>query len=82
LAASVGTDSSGRYRITVLDKFRGLEVTVNARAIGFVHQSRTIRLVTRHDHHRLRACRGRQQAQEVIVHRRVDATELKKLGFT
>ena len=46
VAASVGTDSNGRYRIVILDKFRGLEVTVNVRAIGFAPQTRTIRLVS------------------------------------
>jgi len=82
LAASVGTDSSGRYRITVLDKFRGLEVTVNARAIGFAQQSRTIRLVTDTITIDFALAVDVNKLQEVIVTGVSDATELKKLGFS
>ena len=82
LAASVGTDSSGRYRITVLDKFRGLEVTVNARAIGFMQQSRTIRLVTDTITVDFTLAVDVNKLQEVIVTGVSDATEVKKLGFS
>src|SRR5688572_16053125 len=82
LAASVGTDSNGRYRITVLDKFRGLEVTVNVRAIGFAPQSRTIRLVTDTITMDFALAVDVNRLSEVVITGVTDATELKKLGFS
>ena len=82
LAASVGTDSNGRYRITVLDKFRGLEVTVNVRAIGFASQSRTIRLVTDTITVDFALAVDVNRLSEVVITGVTDATEMKKLGFS
>jgi len=41
---SVGTDTGGRYRIVLLERFRGQEVELNVRAIGFKPQNRSVRL--------------------------------------
>jgi Ca-activated chloride channel family protein len=43
---SVGTNESGAYRIVVPERFRGAEVTLHARAIGFSPASRTVRLLS------------------------------------
>src|SRR6187401_1980961 len=82
VAASVGTDSNGRYRIVILDKFRGLEVTVNVRAIGFAPQTRTIRLVSDTITIDFALAVDVNRLSEVVITGVTDATELKKLGFT
>lgn len=41
---SVGTDTGGVYRIVLPDSFRGREVALNVRAIGFRQSSRTVTL--------------------------------------
>lgn len=82
VAASVGTDSNGRYRIVILDKFRGLEVTVHVRAIGFAPQTRTIRLVSDTITIDFALAVDVNRLSEVVITGVTDATELKKLGFT
>jgi len=41
---SVGTDTAGMYRIVLPDRYRGRELTVHVRAIGYRQQSKAIRL--------------------------------------
>ena len=43
--SSVGTDETGRFRIVVPARFRGLEVPVQVRAIGFRAQTVSVRLI-------------------------------------
>ena len=45
-AASVGTDQMGRYRIVLPGKFRGREVPLLVRAIGFKARDRAIMLTS------------------------------------
>ena len=43
-SASVGTGEAGHYRIVLPASFRGRVIPVNARAIGFYAQSKTVAL--------------------------------------
>ena len=42
--ASVGTDTAGRYRIVLPERYAGREITVSARAIGYRAQQKLVRL--------------------------------------
>ena len=44
--ASVGTDTAGRYRINLPERYLGREIAVSARAIGYRAQQKLVRLTT------------------------------------
>jgi Ca-activated chloride channel homolog len=77
---SVGTDTAGAYRITLPDAWRGKEVELSVRAIGFTPTSRTVRLkdTTAVD---FDLAPDVNRLNEVVITGVTGAVETKKLAF-
>jgi Ca-activated chloride channel family protein len=79
---SVGTDAGGAYQIVLPDSFRGKEVSLQVRAIGFKPESRSVRLSSDTTTADFALTVDINRLHEVVVTGAGAVTEAKRLGFT
>ncbi len=80
--ASVGTDTAGRYRIVLPERYAGKEIAVSARAIGYRAQQKLVRLDTDSATVNFAMIADANRLQEVVVTGTGATGETRKLGFT
>jgi Ca-activated chloride channel family protein len=83
LNVSVGTDETGRYRISLpREPYRGQEVAVQVRSIGFRPQVKSVRLTADTTTLDFALTVDINRLLEVVVTGATGATETRKLAFT
>jgi Ca-activated chloride channel family protein len=78
---SVGTGTDGAYRITLPERFRGQEITLQARAIGFKAATHTVRLASDTLTVNFALVTDINRLQEVVVTGAGEASYARSLGF-